>query len=87
MDQEFFAPILQEMYDQQGELWKAMLPAINYTNTPYVGYPTNPLDGATYNYTDEWPFVSSWVLLDLQEVLATAGDTPPGSPALSRVAQ
>lgn len=56
-----------------------MLLAIHYTTKPYVGYPTNPLDGGKYNYTDEWPFVPNWVLLDLQAVVATAGSTPPGN--------
>ena len=79
IDQEFFAPVLQEMYDNQGELWKAMLLAINYTSKPYASYPTNPVDGGKYNYTDEWMFTPNWLLLDLQEVVGTAGENPVGN--------
>ncbi len=77
MDQDFFAPLIQEMHDQNGELWKAMVGCISYTTKPYEGYPARPLAGGKYNYEDEWPFTSHWVLVDLQTGSATTGDSPP----------
>jgi hypothetical protein len=78
VDQEFFAPLVHEMYDQRGELWKSLLISIFYSKEPYEGYPTNPLPGGRYNYKDEWPFASNWVLVDMQQVKATTGEAPPG---------
>lgn len=79
IDQDFFAPILQDIYDQQGELWKVMLGCVSYTQKPYEGYPVKPLPGAKYNYEDEWLFVPNFVLLDIKRGQATAGDAPPSS--------
>jgi hypothetical protein len=79
MDREFFGPIVQEMYDQKGELWKSMLPCIHYTKKPYEGYPKNPLSGGKYNYADEQGFVSNWTLVDLQNRQATIGEAPPSN--------
>jgi hypothetical protein len=78
IDQDFFLPVLQEMYDQRGELWKAMLVCIYYAKKPYDGYPARPLEGGTYHYEEEWPFVPNWVLLDLQRSQATTGEAPSG---------
>ncbi len=79
MDQDFFAPLIQEMHDQNGELWKAMVGCISYTTKPYEGYPARPLAGGKYNYEDEWPFTSHWALVDLQTGSATTGDSPPAN--------
>jgi hypothetical protein len=79
IDQDFFGPGLQDIYDQHGELWKSMLNCGYYTTKPYDGYPTKRLPGANYNYTDEWLFVPNFVFLDVQKGLATAGEAPPGS--------
>ncbi len=79
MDQEFSFPLIQEMHDQSGALWKGMVSCLFYTKKPYAGYPANPLAGAKYNYTEEWRFIPSWVLLDVQEVQATAVDSPPSN--------
>jgi len=76
IDQDFYAPLLQEMYDQQGALWKTLLLCISYSTQPYAGYPVRPVEGGKYHYTDEWPFTPNWVLLDLQRVQATTGEAP-----------
>lgn len=76
MDQDFFAPVVHEIYDKGGELWKGMLPCIFYTKKPHDRYPTKPLAGAKYNYEDEQQFVPSWVLVDLQQGQATIGESP-----------
>lgn len=76
MDREFFAPVVHEMYDQRGALWKSMLPCIFYTKKPYAGYPAKPLKGGKYDYTDEQQFVPNWVLVDLQQGQATIGEAP-----------
>jgi hypothetical protein len=76
MDQDFFAPVIHEIYDQRGELWKAMLPCIFYTKKPYERYPSKPLPGGKYNYEDEQQFVPNWLLVDLQQGQATIGESP-----------
>jgi hypothetical protein len=81
IDQDFFFPIVQEMYDQDGALWKAMLVCFFYTQKPYAGYPAKPLAGGKYNNEDEWPFAPNWLLVDLQHGTATTGDGPPGTKA------
>ena len=78
IDQDFFAPIVQEMYDQSGELWKSMLLCAFYSQKPYEGYPARPLNGGKYDYADEWPFIPNWVMVDLQLENATAYDVPSG---------
>jgi uncharacterized protein DUF1329 len=76
MDQDFFAPLVHEIYDQHGELWKGMLPCIFYTKKPYEQYPAKPLSGGKYNYEDEQQFVPNWLLVDLQNGQATIGEAP-----------
>jgi len=76
VDQDFFAPLVHEMHDQRGELWKAMLPCIFYSQKPYEGYPAKPLQGGKYSYADEQQFVPSWLLVDLQHGQATIGEAP-----------
>jgi hypothetical protein len=78
IDQDFFAPLLQEMYDQRGELWKSLLLCLFTTKRPYWGYPVWPLTGGKYNYEDEWPFIPNGVMVDMQQVHATTFDAPPG---------
>jgi hypothetical protein len=79
MDREFFGPIVHEMYDQNNELWKGMVPAIFYTKKPYEGYPKNPISGAKYNYEDEQSFVPNWTLVDIKNIQATIGEAPPSN--------
>ena len=76
MDKDFFGLGIQELYDQNGALWKGGLGCIFYTRKPYAGYPVNPLKGAKYNYEDEWPFVPSAVMVDLQQETATISESP-----------
>ncbi|MGE0824776.1 MAG: DUF1329 domain-containing protein [Candidatus Binatia bacterium] len=79
VDQEAFRLVVEELYDQDGELWKGFLPCVFYTKKPYAGYPTNPLDGATYNYEDEWFFVPNTVLVNIREGSATVTSAPPSN--------
>lgn len=78
IDLDFFAPVLHEAYDQNGELWKFIVPSIFYTKKPYEGYPAKPIRGGTYNYEDEWPFTPNWLMVDIQRIHATTGDAPSG---------
>jgi hypothetical protein len=79
MDREFSAPVVHEMYDQKGELWKSMVPCILYTRKPYERYPAKPLSGGKYNYEDEQQFVPNWLLVDIQRSQATIGEAPPSA--------
>lgn len=76
VDQEFFGIGLQELYDPNGALWKASLGCIWYTRKPHPRYPANPLNGAKYNYVEEWPFLPSAVMIDLQDKTATIAESP-----------
>ena len=76
VDQEFFAPVIQEIYDLDGELWKVFLRSIAYTNKPHDRYPINPIDGAECNYTDEWAFMPQAVMVDMQALHATTFEAP-----------
>ena len=76
IDREIFFPLLSEIYDQRGELWKGLLHCVLYTKTPYAGYPAKPQDGARYQYTEEMPFMPNWVLIDFQQVHATTIEAP-----------
>jgi hypothetical protein len=78
IDQDFFAPLVQEIYDQNGELWRILLDAIFYSKKPYAEYPASPLQGGAYNYADEWPFTPNWVMVDIQQGNASAYDAPSG---------
>ena len=78
IDQDFFFPVITELYDQRGELWKGLVHSVFYTKKPYAGYPAKPIDGAKYNYTEEQPFIPNWVLIDLQQVHATVINAPSG---------
>ena len=76
IDQNFFGVVLMEMYDQARRLWKVYLPCFLYAKQPYQGYPKHPLDGARYQYTDEWAFMPSSVVVDIQKRHATTLETP-----------
>ena len=78
IDQDFFAPLLQEIYDQRGELWKSLLLCFFSAKWPYGGYPVWPLDGGKYNYEDEWPFIPNGLMVDMQNGQATTFDAPAG---------
>ena len=76
IDKEFFGIGLQELYDPKGALWKASVGCVWYTRKPHPQYPANPLKGAEYNYTEEWPFLPSAVMVDMQEKTATIAESP-----------
>jgi hypothetical protein len=76
LDQDFFGPVVAEMYDQGGELWKGILGCVFYAKKPYEGYPAKPLKGAKYDYEDEWPFTPNGLLADIQLTHATTFDAP-----------
>ena len=78
IDQDFFRPLAQEMYDHNGELAEAMLLSTFYAKKPYAGYPARPLEGAKYNYTDEWPFTPNWVMVNIKDGNAITYDIPSG---------
>ena len=78
IDQDFYAPLIQEMYDQQGELWKALHLCFFATKSPYWGYPIWPVEGGTYQAQEEWPFIPNGLMIDLQQEHATTFDAPPG---------
>ena len=79
MDQDFFFPVLTEMYDQQGEFWKSTLHGFFFTTEPYAGYPATPLAGAKYHYTEEQPFASLGLLIDFQHDKIIAHEAPPSA--------
>ena len=76
IDQEFFTPLVQEMYDSNGTLWKGFVPCFFVTKQPHAGYPAQPLAGGKYQYTEEWPFMPNAVLVDLQNTHATIFEAP-----------
>lgn len=76
VDRDFFSPLIYEMYNQQGELWKATVGSIFYSKKPYEGFPAKPLKDAKYNYEEEQHFVPSWVLVDMLQNQATIGEAP-----------
>ena len=79
IDQDFYAPLIQEMYDQNGELWKALHLCFFATKSPYWGYPIWPVEGGTYQAHEEWPFIPNGLMIDLQEEHATIFDAPSGN--------
>jgi hypothetical protein len=78
IDQDFYAPLIQEMYDQHGELWKALHLCFFATKSPYWGYPIWPVEGGTYQAQEEWPFIPNGLMIDLQQEHATTFDAPSG---------
>ena len=78
IDQDFYAPLIQEMYNQDGELWKALHLCFFATKSPYWGYPIWPVEGGTYQSQEEWPFIPNGLMIDLQQEHATTFDAPSG---------
>jgi hypothetical protein len=90
VDQEFFAPVVEEMYDKRGELWRYFLPC-------YFYYPNNmciirrfhrlPEDVAI----DEWAYMPNglWGMCNsrLRQRSSLLGDEIVGSMASSLVLQ
>ena len=76
IDKDFFSPLIHEMYNQAGELWKSHVASIFYTKKPYDGYPAKPLKDAKYNYEEEQHFVANWVLVNMLQNQATIGEAP-----------
>ena len=83
VDKDFFSPLIYEMYNQEGELWKATIGSIFYTKKPYDGYPAKPLKDAKYNYEEEQHFVPSWTLVDMLQNQATMGEAPSSKKKVS----
>lgn len=79
VDQETFRLVFEELHDQQGELWKVFLPCFFYSSKPYAGYPTKTLEGAKYQYEDEWFFVPNTTLINLRDSSATTLSAPAGN--------
>jgi len=79
VDQEFFGILMGEMYNLNGELWKYILSCFFYTRSPYDGFPTYPLEGGKYNYTEEWPFIPNGLMGDMQRNYVTTFDAPGGN--------
>ena len=60
IDQDFYGVLVSDLYDQQGEFWKGYVNSFSYSQSPYQGYPAQPIEGGTYQYTDEWPFITNF---------------------------
>jgi len=78
LDKDFHGMNFAEVYDQGGELWKLWFNMFEYVSKPYEGYPTKPLEGGKYNYTDVWAFTPHGMMADLQTVHSTKWDAPSG---------
>ena len=50
----------------------------NFNKKPYDGYPARPLQGAKYNYEDEWAFDPHGMTADLQTAHGSPWDAPSG---------
>lgn len=74
IDREFFFPLIAESYDRRGELWKTIVHGVSYTKKPYTGFATQAAENGhqAHGADDEWLFIPNWVLIDLQQVRATA---------------
>jgi len=77
-DEEMLGNPMLENYDQGGELWKYFFNVFDITKKPYDGYPSRPLEGAKYNYTDEWFFAPNGMMGDVQLNHASPWDAPSG---------
>lgn len=78
LDKDFHGMNFSEVFDQGGELWKMWFNMFEYSAKPYEGYPTKPLSGGKYNYTDEWAFTPHGMMVDVQTVHSTKWDAPSG---------
>lgn len=79
IDQEFFAPLVEEMYDQQGELWRFFLPCYFYYPKQYVHYPPIPPTGGKDIAVDEWAYMPNGLWGDVKQARATTFESPPGT--------
>ena len=77
-DREFWNMNFSEQFDQGGELWKVWFNLMVYGPKPYEGYPTKPLTGGKYNYTDDWAFTPHGMQADLQTAHSSKWDGPSG---------
>jgi len=77
-DKEFWNMNYDETFDPGGELWKCWFNIFDFATKPYEGYPTKPLTGGKYNYTDEWPYTPNGMMVDVQTTHATKWDAPSG---------
>ena len=84
IDQEFFAPVVEEMYDKQGELWRYFLPCFFYYPKQYVHYPPIPPTAAKDIAIDEWAYIPNGLWGDVQQVHATTFESPPGTKPLEQ---
>ena len=79
LDQEFFAPLVEEMYDHKGELWRYFLPCFFYYPKQYVHYPPIPPTGGKDIVVDEWAYMPNGLWGDVQHSRATTFESPPGT--------
>ena len=79
IDQEFFAPVVEEMYDKSGELWRYFLPCYFYYPKQYVHYPPIPPTGGKDIAVDEWAYMPNGLWGDVQRSRATTFESPPGT--------
>jgi len=84
IDQEFFAPVVEEMYDQQGELWRYFLPCFFYYPKQYVHYPPIPPTAGKDAVIDEWAYMPNGLWGDVQQLRATTFESPPGTKPLEQ---
>lgn len=78
IDKDFWHMNFSELFDQGGELWKTWFNMFTYSTKPYEGYPTKPLQGGKYQYTDEWPFTPHGMQVDIQTQHSSKWDAPSG---------
>lgn len=77
-DKDFWNMSFSEQFDQGGELWKVWFNLMDYGPKPYEGYPTKPLTGGKYNYTDDWAFTPNGMQADIQTAHSSKWDGPSG---------
>lgn len=78
IDKDTMGVIFMEAYDQGGELWRVFFNMFDYSKKPYDGYPARGIDGAKYNYEDEWAFDPHGMTADLQTSHGSPWDAPSG---------
>ncbi len=83
IDQDFYGVLVSDLYDQHGAFWKGYVNSFAYAQSPYQGYPNQPIEGGTYGYEDEWPFVTNFVFFDVQSENITVGEAPVLDPSVS----
>jgi hypothetical protein len=78
IDKDTLGVWLMEAYDQGGELWRVFFNHFDYSKKPYEGYPARGIEGAKYNYEDEWAFDPHGMAADLQTAHGSPWDAPSG---------